>query len=198
MIGCKFAVSSTFMQIPSPNYGQREKLLEEVFQSGVHPYIQTTGVDLFRLVTGRQLEEIKPYLGTNVSYRASYPDAPGLFTSSKPELTSAEVLGTLGFQSAPSPSYVLNYYFSGDAVMLDRIQHIGFQQQFLAATGLDRHEFSRDCRFFLESRGLISDAQALAWASPSGAALGIGGYTFMILPPFSGALSYKNQYSQVA
>ena len=38
---------------------------------------------------------------------------------------------------------------------------------------------------------MISNAQALAWVSPSGATLGANGYTFMVLPPYSGALSCR-------
>ena len=183
--------------IPSPNYDSRVALFDQVFQSGVAPYQQTAVLDVYRLVTGRELDEIKPYLGTNAPYRSTYSGASGLFTTDKRDITSAEVLGVLGFASAPSPSFVLHYGFSGDAVYLDRIQHRGFKQQFTQATGLTRHEFSQDCRYYLESHGMISGVQALAWDSPSGAALGIPGHTYLILPPFSGALQHQD-YDRVA
>jgi hypothetical protein len=185
------------MHIPSSNYEQRAKLFDEVFQSGVEPYQDTAVLDLYRLVTGRQLEEIKPYLATDTPYRGTYSGASGLFTTDKQGITSAEVLGTLGYERAPSPSFVLHYGFSGDAVFLDRVRHSGFQHDFTQATGHTKHEFSQDCRYYLESHRMISDVQALAWISPPGAALGITGLTYLILPPFSGALQYRD-YDPVA
>jgi hypothetical protein len=185
------------MQIPSPNYQQRERLFDEVFQSGVAPYRETVVLDLYRLVTGRQLDAIKPYFATDSPYRGTYSGASGLFTADKPDTTSAEVLGTLGFERAPSPSYLIRYGFSGDAAMLDRVQHPGFQQEFAQATDIAKHEFSQDCRYYLESHGMLSDSQALAWPSVSGARVGVSGLTYMVLPPFSGALQLRD-YDRVA
>ncbi|NOS70958.1 MAG: hypothetical protein HOP33_13635 [Verrucomicrobia bacterium] len=173
------------------------KLFDEVFQSGVTPYQETKVLDVYRLVTGREFDEIQPYLGTDKPYRGAYSGASGLFTTEKSELTSAEVLGRLGYERAPSPSIVLHYGFSGDAVFMDRVRHSGFQHDFTLATGHAKHEFSQDCRYYLESHGMISGVQALAWISPSGAALGVSGYTYLVLPPFSGALQYRD-YDRVA
>src|SRR5438477_12883100 len=178
--------------IPSPRFHSRLDLFDQVFQSGVAPYRQTAVLDVYRLVTGRQLDEIKPYLGTDSPYRGTYSGASGLFTTDKSGIMSAEVLGAVGCANAPSPSFVLHYRFSGDAVFLDHIRHGGFQHQFTQATGLAKYEFSQDCRYYLESRGKISGIQALTWISPSGAALGITGHSYLILPPFSGALKYQN------
>lgn len=182
------------MPIPSPNYQHRIGFFGEVFQSGVAPYRDTRVLDVYRLVAGRQLDEIKPYFATDLPYRGTYSGASGLFTTDRPDATSAEVLGTLGFNSAPSPSYLIRFGFSGDAVMLDRVQHSGFQQEFTQATGIAKHEFSQDCRYYLESHGMVSDSQALAWASASGARLGISALTYMVLPPFSGALQFRDYH----
>jgi hypothetical protein len=166
------------------------KLFDEVFQSGVQPYQQNTVFDVYRLVTGRERDEIEPHFATDKLMRGTYPGASGLFTTDKKDITSAEVLGNLGFQNVPSPSFLLHYEFSGNAVFLDRVQHGEFQQQFTQATGLSKHEFSQDCRYYLESHGMISCVQALAWNSVSGMNLGITGHTYLVLPPFSGALRY--------
>jgi len=176
--------------IPSRNYDSRVKLFDEVFQSGVQPYQQNTVLDVYRLVTGRELGEIKPHFATDKPQRGTYPSASGLFTTDKKDITSAEVLGNLGFQNVPSQSFLLHYEFSGEVAFLDRVQHGEFQQQFTQATGLSKHEFSQDCRYYLESHGMISDVQALAWNSVSGMQLGITGQTYVVLPPFSGALHY--------
>jgi hypothetical protein len=184
--------------IPSQNYDSRVKLFDEVFQSGVQPYQQNTALEVYRLVTGREFDEIKPYFATDKPLRGTYLGASGLFTTDKKDITSAEVLGNLGFQSAPSPSFLLHYKFSGEAVFLDRVQHGEFQQQFTHATGLSKHEFSQDCRYYLESHGMISDVQALAWNSVSGMKLGITGHTYVVLPPFSGALHYFDSFRLTA
>ena len=180
--------------IPSQNYYGRVNLFDEVFQSGVHPYQQNAVLDVYRLVTRRELDEIKPYFATDTPQRSTYSGASGLFTTNNKDITSAEVLGNLGFQNVPSPSFLLHYGFSGEAVFLDRVQHSGFQQQFTQATGLTKHEFSQDCRYYLESHGMISDVQALAWISVSGVKLGITGHTYVVLPPFSGALHYRGSF----
>jgi hypothetical protein len=183
--------------MPSNDYANLIPLFQDVFQSGIAPYAQQTGLPLFRLVTGRQFEEIKPYFGTDSYYRGTYPGASGIFAAERPDLTSAEVLGSLGFDSAPSPSFLLQYDFSGSAVFLDRVTHSGFQEEFLAATGVARHAFSQDVRYYLESQGMLTDSHALAWVSASGAVLGAPGYTYMVLPPYSGALK-PTQYYPIA
>jgi hypothetical protein len=178
--------------MPSQEYSKLVPFFCEVFQSGVEPYSQPTALPVCRLVTGRQFDDIQPYFGTDLHYRGTYPGASGIFTSERPDLTSAEVLGTLGFESAPSPSFLLNYDFSGKAIYLDRITHSGFLEQFLAVTGADRHTFSQDVRYYLESEKLVTETDAIVWPSPSGDALGISGSTYLILPPYSGALHAKN------
>jgi hypothetical protein len=144
--------------MPSNVYINREPLFDEVFKSGIAPYRTNTTLDL-------ELEEIKPYFANEYPYRGTYKGASGLFTADERDITSAEVLGTFGFQSAPSPSFLIHYEFSGDAVLLDQVQNPVFQEQFMQATGIAKHEFSQDCRYYLESHGSVSDVQSLAWKS---------------------------------
>ena len=118
------------MDIPSSNYPLREPLFQEVFQSGVAPYIQTTGVDVFRLVTRRQLEENQALPGNRQAVPWRLPRRIWSVHERQALPNLCRGSGTLGFQSAPKPSYLIPYHFSGDAVMLDRVRHSGFQQQF--------------------------------------------------------------------
>jgi hypothetical protein len=154
------------------------------------PYTQETGLPLYRLITGRTLDEIKPFFASDAPYRGTYSGASGIFTAERPDLTSAEVLGFLGFDAAPAPSYLIHYQFSGSGTYLDRVENPIFQEKFLSITGTAKHEFAQDCRFYLETAGHIAQTHALVWNSASGSAVGAPGYTYLILPPYSGALLY--------
>lgn len=179
------------MAVPSINFDERQPLFEQVFQSGVAPFTtQIDNLDVYRLVTGREYAEIQPYYATDKPYRGVYPTASGLFTADKAAATSAEVLGSTSFATAPEPSYLLSYRFSGNAVRLDKIKNDRFETEFLSASGPTKHEFSQDCRYYLESKGYLPDSQALAWNSVSGQLLNVPSLTYMVLPPFSGALTY--------
>lgn len=174
------------MSSPSINFTDRLPLFEEVFRSGVAPYTSAVDMDVYRLVTGREYEQIQPYYASDARYRGTYPTASGLFTADKVAATSAEVLGSISFALAPEPSYLLSYRFSGSAVRLDTVPNSTFQQEFLNASGPTKHEFSQDCRYYLESKGYLSESQALAWDSVSGQQLNIPSLIYMVLPPFSG------------
>lgn len=185
------------MLIPSTHYESRVPLFEKVFTSGVASYLQSTGTDLHRLITGRELEEIRPYLGTDRICRFTYSGGPTLFAAEKKEALSPEVLQATGYFNAPSPSIVLTSYFTGQVFPIEKVQHPEFISGFLETTGVDKHIFSCDCRHFLESRGMLSGIQAVVWGSPAAAAFGISAQTYAVLPPYSGALTYKT-YEKVA
>jgi hypothetical protein len=180
------------MIVPSPNYSARVPLFEEVFASGVAPYLQATGVDLHRLVTGRELVEIRPYLATDRWCRFTHSGAFTLFAADKEAALSPEVLQSTGYSNAPSPSIVVSFGFTGDVFPIERTQHSGFVQGFLDMSGTAKHEFSCDCRYFLESRQMLTGTQAVVWGSPAAAAFGVSAQTFAVLAPFSGALTFKS------
>lgn len=185
------------MTIPSPNYNSRLPLFQEVFPSGVLPYLQATGADLHRLITGRELEEIRPYLGTDRICRFTYPGAFTIFAADKREALSPEVLEATGYSNAPSPSIIGSFYFTGHVFPLESVQHRQFAQSFSQASGAAKHEFSCDCRYFLESSEMLSSTQAVVWNSRAAAGFGISAQTYAVLPPYSGALTIKN-YETVA
>jgi hypothetical protein len=177
--------------MPSNNYGQYKPLFEIVFASGTAPYTTHSQMQLVKLVTGVEREHVQPYLGTDQPYRGTYSGASGIFLATDDPTASAEVLGCLDFSNAPKDALLLDYTFCGRATYLNLVSNEQFQNYYHALSGDDRREFAQDCRFFLESKGMLQDTQALVAHSASGIMLHHPGQVMVVLPPYSGALQYR-------
>ena len=173
------------------NYSKYSGIYEAVCSGGLGKFVEPTGLELHRLITGVPTENVKAFFDSQNPGRNSFPGFACLYCTDKLSLTSAETPGNLGFHDVPANSHILGFDFYGNALRIDKIDNPIFESGYLNMNSGEKWEFSQGFRFCLEQNNLADGIDAIVWPSVSGKALRESGHVYGCLPPYSGALKYK-------
>ena len=161
----------------SERYEERRPLFDAVFSNGVDQYVHSTGVIGVKLVVNVDEKHLDPYRSSPYG-RSTQSGAVSVFLADNEETAKAEVYQGNPPKQYPTNTWLLSYKYQGTILNIQRIEAKEFTDQFLTATGHDKHEFSRDARAYLSEKGLTSKFDSIGWVSVQGDKMGIGGFVY--------------------
>jgi hypothetical protein len=161
--------------IPPSGYSDRLPVLERVFASGVAPYVQPTGFDAYRVITGvdKRSEEIDPFQLRFDASRMQHSGDPRLFTTDRKPEAFAETLGHTGDGIIPPGTFEIGYYVTGLTLNHNLIKDLEYRE---LCFNPDGHPFTQSISFYLQNKGYNTQYDTHSWPSVAGAAHGISGF----------------------
>jgi len=158
--------------------------------SGIEPFLNTVENQLtYKLVTG--VEKVDPFRGSSAG-RGYGHDIFHIYTADRRDVCSGEVLGRAPI---PPKSLVAEYLVSGVLLDYDRINVPGFQDNWRACSGEQRHDFPQNfTRYLVERRAIGPKIIGSVWNSVSGEVLGISGRCYGLTVTGDPNVIYKGSY----
>jgi hypothetical protein len=164
--------------MPSIRYNERKPLFDELFAGGIDAYVHPTGVIGVKVVTGVAEQSLDPYFVSASGQRGKNDGDLSIFLADCVETARAEVIPESPAGKYPPNTWCLQYKYSGNILDISRIPDENFKAEFLSASGVFKHEFSQDARYYLTERGMIEKIDSIGWPSVAGQKLGLGGYVY--------------------
>lgn len=181
------------MTTPSPNYNQNILVFEKLFDSGISPYVQPTGMTGYKIVAKVPETGLDPYYASPFGQRAKNPGDFTIFLAETPATASCECFGNASFSGAPTDTWLLQYRYQGQVLNIANLKDDGFKDQFLQWSGQARHEFSQDFKYFLVQKDYANQCDSIGWQSVSGGRLGHPSFIIAWHSGHSGEFRFENR-----
>jgi len=181
---------------PPQEYNSYLPIIEEVFNSGVDPFIELTGFDAVRIITGVETEtaDIDPFFTPGNPQRGNIPGGHCIFTTNREDLAYLEALGHTGDGIIPPDSYKLTFHFEGKTLNFDRVEHPEFRSLYFKndSTQEEDHSFSQCVDFYLQTNEYSGQYDSYGWLSVLGMENQISGFVHACHSLKSGALIHQD------
>lgn len=164
------------MTMPSLSYKLNLPVFEKLFSSGISPYVQPTGMTAYKIVPGVPESGLDPYYVSPFAQRAKNSGDYTIFLAESAETASCECFGNSSFSGAPPDTWRLQYHYAGQMLNIGSIPDADFKDQFLQWSGVDKHQFSQDFKYFLGQSDYAGQCDSIGWQSVSGDRVGHPGF----------------------